>query len=90
MTICTKNNAFHSFFNNPVEKSPSYDNLDARLNWYSSSGEIGITAWVRNALDEEQTTSITGTLRAADSILYSNPSFAPPRMFGVDLKLRFN
>ncbi|HEX5006746.1 MAG TPA: TonB-dependent receptor [Hyphomonadaceae bacterium] len=81
---------YDSFFNNPVEKSPSYDNLDARLNWYSSSGEIGITAWVRNALDEEQTTSITGTLRAADSILYSNPSFAPPRMFGVDLKLRFN
>ena len=41
-----------------------------------------------NALDEEEETSVTGTLRAADNTLYSNPSFAPPRMFGVDLTMK--
>jgi iron complex outermembrane recepter protein len=80
---------YDSFFNNPIEESPAYDNLDARLNWYSGDGVFSVTAWVRNALDEEQTTSITGTFRAADLTLYQNPSFAPPRMFGVDLKIHF-
>ena len=80
---------YDSFFNNSVEKSPAYDNLDARLNWYSPDGTFAVTAWVRNALDEEQTTSITGTFRASDFMLYQNPSFAPPRMFGVDLKIHF-
>ncbi len=80
---------YDSFFNNATEESPSYGNLDARLNWYSANGAFAITAWVRNALDEEQTTSISDTFRAADFTRYSNPSFAPPRMFGVDFKFHF-
>lgn len=77
---------YDSFFNNPKEKSPSYDNLDARLNWYSSDKKFSITAWVRNLTDNEQTTSISAdTFRPSDQMGYQTYSYSMPRMFGVDV-----
>ena len=81
---------YDTFFNNDGEKSPAYDNLDARLNWYSADEMFAITAWVRNLTDEEQTTSIsTGTFRVSDNGKYQGFSYAPPRSMGIDLKIRF-
>jgi len=81
---------YDTFFNNENEKSPAYDNLDARLNWYSADGVFAITAWVRNALDEEQTTSISASgFRTTDLARYQTWSFAPPRMVGIDFKFHF-
>lgn len=81
---------YDSFFNNALEKSPAYGNLDARLNWYSADERISVTAWVRNLTDEEQTTSISAdTFRPSDQMGYQTFSYAPPRMFGVDVILHF-
>jgi iron complex outermembrane recepter protein len=81
---------YDTFFNNDNEKSPAYDNLDARLNWYSSGGRFSVTAWVRNALDEEQTTSIAAnTFRNADLSRYQTYSYAPPRTYGIDLLFHY-
>jgi len=79
---------YDSFFNDPIEKSPSYVNIDSRLNWYSPNETFSITLWVRNLLDDEAQTSVTGSLRAADLTLYENPSYAPPRMFGIDFRMK--
>jgi hypothetical protein len=76
---------FDSFFNDAVEKSPSYFNVDSRLNWNSSSGRWGLTFWARNLLDADQNTSVSGTFSSRTFLLYANPSFAQPRTFGVDL-----
>ncbi len=77
---------YDSFFNNPKEKSPSYDNLDARLNWYAPDKKFSITAWVRNVTDNEQTTSISAdTFRPSDGVGYQTYNFSMPRMFGIDL-----
>ncbi len=82
---------YDSFFNNPLEKSPSYDNLDARLNWYSTDKKLGITVWVRNLTDNEQTTSISAdTFRPSDQVGYQTYNFSMPRMFGIDLILHFD
>ncbi|MBI1360966.1 MAG: TonB-dependent receptor [Alphaproteobacteria bacterium] len=81
---------YDSFFNSYLEKSPSYTNLDARLNWYSASGRYGLTFWVRNALDSDQTTSISSSsYRVQDGGMYQGYSFAQPRTFGVDFHFHF-
>jgi iron complex outermembrane receptor protein len=86
MSYSWRDKFYDSFFNNPNEESPAYDNFDARLNWYSPDDRFQITAWVRNAFDSEQTTSITAqAFRTADAGRYQTYSFAPPRMFGIDL-----
>ena len=77
---------YDTFFNNPKEKSPSYDNLDARLNWYSADKLVSVTAWVRNLTDEDQTTSISAdTFRPSDLTGYQTYSYSMPRMFGLDV-----
>jgi iron complex outermembrane receptor protein len=81
---------YDTFFNDPNEKSPAYDNLDARLNWYSSKGHFSVTAWVRNLLDEEQTTSIsTAAFRVQDLGRYQAYSYSLPRTFGVDVQFHY-
>jgi iron complex outermembrane receptor protein len=79
---------YDSFFNDPIEKSPSYFNVDSRLNWYSPNETFSLTFWVRNLLDDEAQSSVTGSFRAADFKLYENPSYTPPRMFGVDFRMK--
>ena len=81
---------YDTFFNNQKEKSPAYDNLDARLNWYSPDEKVSVTAWVRNLTDEEQTTSISAdTFRPSDLTGYQTFSYAPPRTYGIDVKFHF-
>jgi outer membrane receptor protein involved in Fe transport len=81
---------YDSFFNNDKELSPAYDNLDARLNWKSSDEVLGLTFWVRNLTDEEQTTSISANgFRNEDLGRYQTFAFTPPRMFGVDLLVNY-
>ena len=81
---------YDSFFNNDNELSPAYDNLDARLNWKSSDEVLGLTFWVRNLTDEEQTTSISANgFRNEDLGRYQTFAFTPPRMFGVDLLVNY-
>jgi iron complex outermembrane receptor protein len=81
---------YDSFFNNDKELSPAYDNLDARLNWKSSDETLGLTFWVRNLTDEEQTTSISANgFRNEDLGRYQTFAFTPPRTFGVDLLVNY-
>jgi iron complex outermembrane receptor protein len=81
---------YDSFFNNSAELSPSYENVDARLNWYSPNETFSITAWVRNVFDEEQNTSISANnYRPEDAGRYQTFAFTPPRMVGIDLKFHF-
>jgi iron complex outermembrane receptor protein len=81
---------YDSFFNNANEQSPAYDNVDARLNWKSADDLLGLTLWVRNLTDEEQTTSIGANgFRREDNGRYQTFSFTPPRMWGVDLLVHY-
>ncbi len=81
---------YDSFFNNDNELSPAYDNLDARLNWKSSDETLGLTFWVRNLTDEEQTTSISANgFRREDLGRYQTHSFTLPRTWGVDLLINY-
>jgi len=81
---------YDSFFNNANELSPSYDNLDARLNWKTADDLLGITVWVRNLTDEQQNTSISANgFRNEDSGRYQTFSYTPPRMWGVDLLVHY-
>jgi outer membrane receptor protein involved in Fe transport len=81
---------YDSFFNNDNEKSPAYDNIDARLNWKSADDLFGLTFWVRNLTDEEQTTSISAnSFRTTDLGSYQTYSYTPPRMWGVDLMVHY-
>ncbi len=81
---------FDSFFNNANEKSPSYDNIDARLNWKSADEIFGLTFWVRNLTDEAQTTSVSANgFRTTDLGSYQTYSYTPPRMWGVDLMVHY-
>ncbi len=81
---------YDSFFNDANELSPSYDQVDARLNWYSPNETFSITAWVRNAFDEVQNTSISAnSFRVQDAGRYQTFSYTPPRMVGVDFKFHF-
>ena len=81
---------YDTFFNNPGEKSPAYDNVDARLNWHSSKDHFVVTAWVRNIFDTEQNTSIsTNTYRVQDAGAYQTYSYSLPRTFGVDFQFHW-
>ena len=81
---------YDSFFNNANEESPSYENVDARLNWKSSDDLLGVTLWVRNLTDEEQTTSISSNgFRREDNGRYQTFSFTQPRTYGVDLLIHY-
>ncbi len=81
---------YDSFFNNANEESPSYENLDARLNWKSGDDLLGFTLWVRNLTDQEQTTSIGANgYRREDNGRYQTFSYTAPRMFGVDLLVHY-
>jgi iron complex outermembrane receptor protein len=81
---------YDSFFNGPNEVAPAYDQLDARLNWYSADEVFSITAWVRNALDEDQNTSVSSnSFRTQDMGMYQGFSYSMPRMVGVDFKIHF-
>ncbi len=81
---------FESFFNNEDELSESYENIDARVNWKSSDDLLGLTFWVRNLMDEMQTTSVSSNnFRITDSGSYQTYSFTPPRMWGVDLLVHY-
>jgi outer membrane receptor protein involved in Fe transport len=49
-----------------------------------------VTGWVRNLLDEDQTTSISNSsFRVQDLGRYQTFSFAPPRTYGVDFIFRY-
>ncbi len=81
---------YDSFFNNANELSPSYENIDARLNWKTADDLLGITLWVRNLTDEEQNTSISANgYRITDAGRYQTFSYTPPRMWGVDLLVHY-
>jgi iron complex outermembrane recepter protein len=81
---------YGSFFNNDNQISPAYDNLDARLNWKSSDEVLGLTFWVRNLTDEEQTANVgANSFRRDDNATYQNFDFTPPRTFGVDLLVSY-
>lgn len=81
---------YDSFFNEANELSPAYDNLDARLNWKSADEVLGVTLWVRNLTDEEQTTSISANgFRNEDLGRYQTFSYTLPRTFGVDLLINY-
>jgi len=81
---------YDSFFNEPSELSEAFDQLDARLNWYSPDETFSITLWARNILDNEQTTSVSSqAFRVQDLGQYQTFSYTPPRMVGVDFKVHF-
>ncbi len=80
---------YSDFFNNSFSEVPAYDNLDARLNWYSSEGRFQVTAWVRNLLDEDQLTDLGANWRTTDDMLYNTYNYSLPRTWGVDLIFRY-
>ncbi len=81
---------YGSFFNNDNQISPAYDNVDARLNWRSADEIFGITFWVRNLMDEVQTSNVgASSFRKDDNATYQNFDFTPPRTVGVDLMINY-
>ncbi len=81
---------YGSFFNNDNQISPAYDNIDARLNWRSADEVLGLTFWVRNLMDEDQTANVgANSFRKDDNGRYQNFDFTPPRTVGVDLMINY-
>jgi iron complex outermembrane recepter protein len=66
---------------------PSYDLLNARLEWNTIAGSgINAALWVRNVLDEEYMTAPSNLL---PSFPTSTAYYGDPRMYGVQLSYRF-
>jgi iron complex outermembrane recepter protein len=81
---------YDGIFNNDLEKSPAYDQTDARMTWRDADDRWTFIAWARNLFDEEQTTSISvQNFRTQDLGRYQTWSFAPPRMVGVELQFHY-
>ena len=55
--------AYSSVFNRWLSKIPSWDQVDARLSWTSSEGDMTLIGFVRNLLDEDVYDSRGGGLR---------------------------
>ncbi len=85
---------FDNIFNNEFGVIPAYDNLDGRLNWYSSEGRFQVTGWVRNILDEDQLTALGSNYNqsranAGQPARFNTFSYSLPRTYGVDLIFRY-
>ena len=81
---------FDSFFNNANQIAPAYENIDARLNWKSADSLLGLTFWVHNLADTDQTASVgSNAFRKDDNGRYQNFNYTTPRMWGVDLQVHY-
>jgi iron complex outermembrane receptor protein len=60
--------AYSSVFNRSYTKIPSWDQVDARLSWTSSGGDITVIGFVRNLLDEIVYDSRGAGLREAGAV----------------------
>src|SRR3546814_7207629 len=66
---------------------PSYDVVNARLDWNGIAGTpIDLSLFARNLFDEEYTAAAnaTGAFLGFTSVIY-----APPRTYGLELRSRF-
>jgi iron complex outermembrane receptor protein len=74
--------AFSSIFNRSYTKIPSWDQVDARLSWTSSDGNITLIGFVRNLLDDIQYDSRGAGLRESASTSTVTPvSTATPTRY---------
>jgi iron complex outermembrane receptor protein len=81
---------YNTFFNRPEEESPAYDNLDARMTWYSPKGHFTVIGFVRNVMDKDQTTSISsGSFNTDLNDTFSTASFSLPRTYGAELQFHW-
>jgi iron complex outermembrane recepter protein len=81
---------YDSIFNDANEQAPTQEQVDARLTWRSGDDHWTVIGWVRNLLDDEQNTSVaSNAFRTADNGRYQTFSYAPPRMYGIDLQFHF-
>ena len=67
--------------------APSYDNIDARVDWTNIMGKsYDIGAVVHNLADN---TYIQGAVPIYSQLGFTSLSYSAPRMYGVTLKMKF-
>ncbi|HEY8618301.1 TonB-dependent receptor [Phenylobacterium sp.] len=95
---------YGSIFNRDYYRSPSWDQVDARITWQAPGDKITVIGFVRNLFDELGYEGGAGASRRAGSI-YTPPAGAPirnvvqgvastypltpPRTYGIELQYRF-
>jgi len=82
-----RDSTFYDAFDNPQTRAPSYGAADFRGTWTSADNRYSVIGYLRNAFNKV----------AFDSIGYAagfpanQPSFSviPPRVYGIELRVRF-
>jgi len=97
---------YGSIFNRAYTRSPSWDQVDARLTWRAPGDKLTVILWGKNLLDELGYEGGPGAARRAGSN-YNNPllgqaqtnfvegiassyPLTAPRTFGLELQYKFN
>ena len=72
--------------NNPIAKEDSYTVANARIGWESKDGRYEVTGWVNNLTDEDYRTYVI----PVTSLGFTQNMIAPPRWYGVTLRINWN
>ena len=82
-----KDNQFSSIFNREDTQVDSFDRTDFRLSYLSNAYDLRVTAYVRNAFDEEIIESQTRSSYYTNNQL--SASIQPPRIIGLEVNFGF-
>lgn len=104
VTYTWRDSQYGSIFDRAYYKSPSWDQVDARLTWKSEDSKTTVVAFVKNLFDDLGYEGGAGASRRAGSI-YTPPAGAPivnvvqgiastypltpPRTYGIELQYKF-
>lgn len=104
VTYTWRDSQYGSIFDRAYYKSPSWDQVDARVTWTSSDDKTRVIGFVRNLFDDVGYEGGAGASRRAGSI-YTPPAGAPivntvqgvastypltpPRTYGIEVQYKF-
>ena len=80
---------YSSFFNNPSQFTPDFQQTDVRLIWNDADGHFTVIGAIRNAFDEDGYDNVSASLRASTNTIYQTTTFTPPRMATVEVQFHF-
>tara|TARA_R110000787_G_scaffold44164_2_gene108284 strand:+ start:647 stop:3211 length:2565 start_codon:yes stop_codon:yes gene_type:complete len=80
---------YHGIFNRPYTQTPTFDQVDFIGVWRSADETYVVTAYVKNAFDEQGYDGSRGGLLSFPPGIEQTYYLTPPRTFGVQLELHF-
>jgi iron complex outermembrane receptor protein len=94
-TYTWKDDTFGSLFNRAYAQAPSYNQVDFRLTWKDAMDRYSVIAFVNNAFDRTGYDNATGNLVLSPTaapptgLITINQSLIAPRVYGLQLQVRF-